>query len=163
MTEALHEISELEACPKCGSQLPPQFSTGRVVCGKCGWTNQPKNVLAQSVEKTSEEFVSSSTAAPISTSQKFIDTGAMKKTVGIGVIVLGVVSSISFFSAASQLRNSGEELTQLRSKGGESVAEAYYQEIGRYGLAYSSLVYGLGWGILAVSCGFGGLLITAKE
>jgi ribosomal protein L37AE/L43A len=76
MTEALHEISESEACPKCGSKLPPRFSTGRVVCGKCGWTNQPKNVPAQSVEKISEEVVSSPTAISISTSQKFIDTGA---------------------------------------------------------------------------------------
>jgi ribosomal protein S27AE len=65
MAEALHEISESEACPKCGSKLPPQFSTGRLVCGKCGWTNQPKNVPAQSVEKTLEAVASSPTAKPI--------------------------------------------------------------------------------------------------
>jgi ribosomal protein S27AE len=163
MTEALHEISESGACPKCGSLLPPQFSTGRLVCGKCGWTNQPKNVPIQSVEKTSEEFASPPMATPILTSQKFIFTGEMKKKIGIGVIVLGVVSSISFFSAALQLGKSGEELTKLRSQGGTSVAEAYYQEIGRYGLAYSSLAYGLGWGVLAISCGFGSLLITSQE
>jgi ribosomal protein S27AE len=76
MTEAMHEISESEDCPKCGSKLPPRFSTGRVVCGKCGWTNQPKNVAVQSVEQNPQELVSHSTATQASTSPKFIDTGA---------------------------------------------------------------------------------------
>jgi ribosomal protein S27AE len=76
MTEAMHEISESEDCPKCGSKFPPRFSTGRVVCGKCGWTNQPKSVAVQSVEQNPQEFVSHSTVTPASTSPKFIDTGA---------------------------------------------------------------------------------------
>jgi len=62
----------------------------------------------------------------------------MKKGIGILVIVLGVISSVLFFSAGNQLGTSGKELTTLRSIGGTSVADAYYQEIGRYGIGYSS-------------------------
>jgi ribosomal protein S27AE len=174
MTEVLHEIPESEACPKCGSKLPPRFSTGRIICGKCGWTDQPKHMPAQFEEKTTEgsEPFDEKTAegsepspapTPRLTSQNVSYTGVVRKIIGIGVIVIGVMSSISFFKAASQLDYSGRTLTILRSEGGTSVAEAYYQEIGRYGLAYSSLAYGLSLGVLAVSCGFGGLLITSKE
>jgi ribosomal protein S27AE len=89
MAEPLPEISELENCPKCSSKLPPRFATGRVVCGKCGWTNQPKNVAIPSVEQNSEEVVSSSTVTPESISQKFV---GMKKSyiyfVGISVFFL---------------------------------------------------------------------------
>jgi hypothetical protein len=46
MPEALPEISELESCPKCSSKLRPRFfaTTKRVVCSKCGWSNQPIRV-----------------------------------------------------------------------------------------------------------------------
>jgi ribosomal protein S27AE len=76
MNETLQEISLSEDCPRCGSKLPSQFSTGRVVCGKCGWTNKPKNVAVQSFEQNLQEFESHSTAIPVSASPKFIDTGA---------------------------------------------------------------------------------------
>lgn len=41
-------MSELENCPKCSSELPPRFATGRVVCKNCGWTDQPKSNSVQS-------------------------------------------------------------------------------------------------------------------
>jgi hypothetical protein len=45
MAEALPEISELESCPNCSSKLHrPGFARGRVVCIKCGWSNQPIRV-----------------------------------------------------------------------------------------------------------------------
>ena len=31
---------EAKDCPKCGSELPLRFSTGRLVCKKCGWSDQ---------------------------------------------------------------------------------------------------------------------------
>jgi ribosomal protein S27AE len=73
MAEPLPEISELENCPKCSSKLPPRFATGRVVCGKCGWTNQPKNVAIPSVEQNSEEVISFSTVTLESIPHKFVN------------------------------------------------------------------------------------------
>lgn len=43
MNKEPNEMINLEDCPQCNSKLPPRLATGRVVCSKCGWTNQPKN------------------------------------------------------------------------------------------------------------------------
>ena len=74
----------------------------------------------------------------------------MKKVLGIIVIALGLASGGLFYQAGTQfkesgsdLREHGKELTYLRSRGGESIAEAYYQEIGRYGISYAG--YGIGF------------------
>jgi len=57
-----------EACPKCGQRLSPPFqSTGRQVCGHCGWTNKPcpeaqiddkdlRSLLAQAVSESLENM-----------------------------------------------------------------------------------------------------------
>jgi hypothetical protein len=101
----------------------------------------------------------------------------MKKVLGIIVIALGLASGGLFYQAGTQfkesgsdLRKHGEELTYLRSRGGETIAEAYYQEIGRYGISYagygigfSHFSYALGLGVLAVSTGLGVNLMTKSD
>ena len=87
----------------------------------------------------------------------------MRKGIGIAVMVLGLLSSGLFFNAGSQLSKSGQELTSLRSQNGTSVSEVYYQKMGRYGLAYSSLAYALGLASLSVSLGLGGLLVIKDK
>jgi len=59
----------------------------------------------------------------------------MKRFFAILVIVFGLISSGCFFSGGSMLNEAGKDLTRLQSRGGESVAERYYQEMGRYGIA----------------------------
>jgi len=87
----------------------------------------------------------------------------MKKITGIVVIVLGLISSGMFLSAGSKLSKSGDRLTYLQSQGGSTVAEAYYQEIGRYGIAYSFAAYGMSCAVLMLACGLGGFLIFQEE
>jgi uncharacterized Zn finger protein (UPF0148 family) len=51
------ETSEVKICPKCDTNLPPRFSTGRVICGRCGWTDKPKKSSIHDVieeQKTQE-------------------------------------------------------------------------------------------------------------
>jgi uncharacterized Zn finger protein (UPF0148 family) len=112
MAEALPEMSELENCPKCSSKLPLRFATGRVVCRKCGWTNQPKNVDIPSVEQNSEEVVSSWTVTSESTSQKFVD---MKKSylyfIGISAFFLLGLGYWKFGSISST--PASEDLLQI--------------------------------------------------
>jgi len=87
----------------------------------------------------------------------------MRKALGIFVVVLGFISSGLFFTAGTQLAESGQDLTTLRSRGGESVNEVYYQNIGRYGIAYSRFSYAMGVAFLMMSLGFGSILITKEE
>ncbi|HEV7857980.1 MAG TPA: hypothetical protein VGO91_05060 [Pyrinomonadaceae bacterium] len=83
----------------------------------------------------------------------------MKKLFGLIIIAVGILSGAVFFIAGSKLNSSATDLTEIRSVGGNSVAEAYYQEMGHHGLAYSLISFACGLGIISISLGFGGLLM----
>ena len=38
-------MTESKECPKCEAKLPPMFSTGRLVCTKCGWSDRPNKSI----------------------------------------------------------------------------------------------------------------------
>lgn len=84
----------------------------------------------------------------------------MYKLIGIFVIILGIISALLFYTAAVKFANTGEDLSNLRSVSGTSIAEAYYQEIGHYGIANSSLCYGLAFMTLCLSISMGVILIS---
>lgn len=87
----------------------------------------------------------------------------MNKLFGVLVLIAGIVSGVMFFVAGSNLSKASTEMTGLRSVGGTSVAEAYYQGTGKQGLAYSTALYAFGVGILAGSLGLGGLLLSDRD
>lgn len=167
-------MSELKTCPKCEAQLPPRFTTGRLVCIKCGWSDRPEKTLHSNipiVEQTlnaaenmlEEVFPRDYKSVDENTNKSVMKSGNLHtKMLGVSVIALGILSSMNFFSAGSRLHISGLSLTDLRSEGGRTVAEAYYQEIGQFGLGYASAAFAMGWGTLAISIGFGGSLILKK-
>lgn len=84
----------------------------------------------------------------------------MKIVMAILIVALGLISGFLFFDAGSMLSLSGQNLTMLQSVAGGTIAEAYYQEIGRYGMAFSQIAYAMGTGVIMVSVGFGGLLVS---
>lgn len=108
-------MSESENCPKCDSVLPPRYATGRVVCKKCGWTDQPQ---AASISNVARERVSHSVGTSVSMQSKLLEqalskTGVQKNKnfthgfglflfivgsamIGIGLIYDPTVSSGSF-------------------------------------------------------------------
>lgn len=63
-------MSESENCPKCDSVLPPRYATGRVVCKKCGWTDQPQ---AASVSNVAREQLSHSLGTLVSMPSKLLE------------------------------------------------------------------------------------------
>jgi hypothetical protein len=87
----------------------------------------------------------------------------VRKLIGILVVALGLASGYLFYKAGGRLKEEGAELTSLRSVGGNSIAESYYQSMGRYGVAYGSVCYAVGVGIVALSLGLGGRLFFADQ
>lgn len=87
----------------------------------------------------------------------------MKKIFGVLILIVGILSGLMFFVAGSKLSSASTDITEISSIGGRSVAEAYYQETGKQGLAYSTGLYACGLGIIAISLGFGGLLLSDAE
>jgi hypothetical protein len=144
-------MSESEQCPKCESKLSPRLSTGRIVCTKCGWSDRPRSVEAEpqpSPGGVSEALsnikgvLGDALDGAIDRERERRDreeerNESARKTkkpftngLGYAVICLGFLTSIQFFAAGDRLSRSGLTLTDLRSQGGQTVAEAYYQEIG---------------------------------
>ncbi|WP_147299965.1 hypothetical protein NR756_04875 [Alloalcanivorax xenomutans] len=82
---------------------------------------------------------------------------------GLCTIAFGVISSIFLVKAGYDLGASGFELTELRSVGGRTVAEAYYQEMGHFGMAIAKALYGLATAVFSLSVGIGGSLISSRE
>jgi hypothetical protein len=82
----------------------------------------------------------------------------MNRAIATITVFLGVIAGACMITAGWQLKSAGGRLTELRSVGGTSVAEAYYQEVGRLAIAASPLAYGFGLGTISVSIGIGGLL-----
>ena len=75
------------------------------------------------------------------------------------IVGLGVASANMLFEASERIYESGFDLMFLRSVGGETVAEAYYQEIGRYGVAHSKFYKGLAYLALMISIALSGIII----
>lgn len=87
----------------------------------------------------------------------------MRKTFGAVVIFLGILSGMIFFVAGSKINQAGQEMTELRSEGGMSLAEYYYQSVGKSDVAFSYMAYALGLAIISLSIGVGGTLIIKGE
>jgi hypothetical protein len=88
----------------------------------------------------------------------------MKKVMGSIVIILGLISGYMFFYAGNYLDRNGINMKQnLKSKGGESVAEYYYQDIGEMNCGLAGLCYAFGMGDTTISIGLGGILLTSPN
>jgi hypothetical protein len=85
------------------------------------------------------------------------------KGLGGVVIVIGILSFMNFSEAGKKLRESGQELTELRSQGGTSVAEVYYQGVGKSLIGQGSAAYGMAQATLMISVGLGGSMILKKN
>jgi hypothetical protein len=87
----------------------------------------------------------------------------LMKGLGGVVIVIGILSFVNFSEAGKRLQESGQELTGLQSQSGKSLAEAYYQGIGRSQIGQGSAAYGMAQATLMISLGLGGLMILKKN
>tara|TARA_B110000261_G_C12765780_1_gene230427 strand:+ start:64 stop:345 length:282 start_codon:yes stop_codon:yes gene_type:complete len=81
---------------------------------------------------------------------------------GSFVMLLGFASALIFISAGTSLYDAGQDLTTLRTVGGKSAAESYYQSMGSYGIAYAQICYAAALCSLAISLGIGRLLTRAS-
>jgi hypothetical protein len=87
----------------------------------------------------------------------------MKNVAAVFVLILGLAVGGLFLYSGYLIQESGNDLTTLRSQSGTSVAEAYYQEIGRFGIALSYFAYACGGGIAVISIGVCGLLASSTK
>jgi hypothetical protein len=78
---------------------------------------------------------------------------------GTGVLAGGLL----FFIAGIILLNSAMELMSLKSQSGNSVAEAYYQQMGQHGLGYSIISFAFGLATISLSLALGEVLRSREN
>ncbi|MSR32252.1 MAG: DUF4339 domain-containing protein [Gemmataceae bacterium] len=86
----------------------------------------------------------------------------VNKVAGATTILLGLVAGIMLFSAADIIYMHGVKLTALRSEGGNSIMEVYYQQVGGYGIGLAKLTSGVSAVVIAISFGLGVSQITRE-
>lgn len=69
-------------------------------------------------------------------------------------IALGIIACILFFISASQISSAANEMVLLRSESGTSLAEVYYQDVGKALQGFAMFARALGISILAISFKF---------
>jgi hypothetical protein len=78
----------------------------------------------------------------------------MKTYIGI-IIILGIASGIIFFVSGIQLNRTGNNMKELHSQDGNSLAEFYYQDMGEMNKGLGLLSDALGVSIIPLSIGIG--------
>ncbi|MEE0866072.1 MAG: zinc ribbon domain-containing protein [Clostridia bacterium] len=127
-------------CSKCGNELNDKDE----FCTKCG----EKIKIKENNIKIKEDINTS-----------YINKKTNKNIVILKVVVfiIAVVVVIMFFNGAESVENAGMKMSNLRSVGGETVAEAYYQYYGTFLGGLSTVIKGLG-----ITCGVIILYIGSK-
>jgi len=86
-----------------------------------------------------------------------------KKNLGFGIIISGIISGVIFFVAGNSIGSTGQIMTEIQSQAGNTVAEAYYQNVGGLAKGVSMLIYAMGLSVITFSTGFGGKLILQED
>ncbi len=82
----------------------------------------------------------------------------MNKLVGYLVAALSFISGGICFYVGKQIHDAAYLMTLLRSRGGETVAEAYFQLVGHLGLGFSLFSYALGVAIIMFGVALGSII-----
>lgn len=116
-------------CPHCNEEVEGDSE----FCSKCG-----KPIKENVVAWNNEQAVKSN-----------------KRPLGALIIAIGTISFILLFNAGSQIKKGSLPMATLTSEAGNTVAEAYYQDMGQVLKGFSYLCYGLGLAVLGISVDLG--------
>lgn len=120
-------------CEKCGNEL----KEGEKFCAKCGASfeqeeTRKENTTENTVERAKDYI------------EKNVKNNQSMQLVKLILYILAIVIVIMAFSGAGAIGEASEDMLVLRSVGGETVAEAYYQYYGRFLQGLSTMVRALG-------------------
>ena len=86
----------------------------------------------------------------------------LRVIIGLIIIASGYGAMELFDAAAKRFESSGGELTSLRSVGGKSVDEAFYQEVGSLSIGFASFSRALGLTANTLGLAGGFILIFSR-
>ena len=87
----------------------------------------------------------------------------MRKGLGIFIITIGLFACITLSNAGTKLNTTGLVMQDLKSEGGTSLAEVYYQDVGSMSIGFGSMAKGLGYGTFGICLALGLKEFKIKE
>lgn len=86
-------MPELDSCPQCKSEIPSYLEKGRVICIRCGWSDQPKLYTGFVATLQLLQVLGYFIAVVFSLSQTYQSSGG----IFLGIILGIILSLISCF------------------------------------------------------------------
>lgn len=120
-------------CEKCGNEI----KEGEKFCAKCGNNLEQEEIKKESTTEKAKDYV-----------QKNIENKQPIQIVKLVLYILAIVIVIMTFSSAGTIAEASNDMQNLRSVSGETIAEAYYQYYGTFLEGLATMVRALG-----ITCG----------
>lgn len=120
-------------CEKCGNEI----KEGEKFCAKCGNNLEQEEIKKESTTEKAKDYV-----------QKNIENKQPIQIVKLVLYILAIVIVIMAFSSAGTIAEASNDMQNLRSVSGETIAEAYYQYYGTFLEGLATMVRALG-----ITCG----------
>ena len=120
-------------CEKCGNEI----KEGEKFCAKCGNNLEQEEIKKESTTEKAKEYV-----------QKNVENKQPIQIVKLVLYILAIVIVIMAFSSAGTIGEASNDMQNLRSVSGDTVAEAYYQYYGTFLEGLATMIRALG-----ITCG----------
>ncbi|MCI1966566.1 MAG: zinc-ribbon domain-containing protein [Oscillospiraceae bacterium] len=137
-------------CPKCGKEIV----NGEKVCPNCGLDFS----TVDSDTKGAQSEVSLKSENPYDQTELMTKNEQWKKVFNAKLLifcVLALITIIMSFMAASNISDGGYQIMQIKSVGGQTLEEAYYQQLGSIYAGYAIFVRTCGIFFASVLVGLG--------
>lgn len=115
-------------CPKCGSEI----KDGSTICDECNYNIEPD------ISSNIRMGVGLGSDLKQSVVSKVVTPNFMIFTI-IGIVVL-----VMFFIGANYISDGGSKIMSIQSVAGNSIEEAYYNDLGSIYAGYALIVRALG-------------------
>lgn len=120
-------------CEKCGNEI----KEGEKFCAKCGNNLEQEEIKKESTTEKAKDYV-----------QKNVENKQPMQIVKLVLYILAIVIVVMAFSSAGTIAEASNDMQNLRSVSGDTVAEAYYQYYGTFLEGLATMVRALG-----ITCG----------
>ena len=137
-------------CPKCGKEI----ADGENVCPNCGFDFS----TVDSDTNGSQTEVGLDSEIPYNPTESQAKNEQGKRVFNTKLLifcVLALITIIMSFMAASNISDGGYQIMQIKSVGGQTLEEAYYQQLGSVYAGYAMFVRTCGIFFASVLVGFG--------
>ncbi len=120
-------------CEKCGNEI----KEGEKFCAKCGNNLEQEEIKKENTTEKATDYV-----------QKNVENKQPMQIVKLVLYILAIVIVVMAFSSAGTIAEASNDMQNLRSVSGETVAEAYYQYYGTFLEGLATMIRALG-----ITCG----------